>query len=144
MIGFPNNINEEEEEAEDEEDDSTNDDDNDDDDDDDDDDDITIPLIQYHDIARADAFHWRTLTSNMITSWEQRAAYLNTRPVPGLLSTFPHVNLPRLELEIIVKTALQVDWRSLCTSIQSSIKRLSQTDFDKVVVFGNERVLLQL
>ena len=81
----------------------------------------------------------------MITSWERRAAYVNTRPVPGLLSTFPHGDLPRgLDIETILMTALHVDWRLLCTSICSSIKRVPRTDFDKVVVFGNERVLLQL
>ena len=41
-------------------------------------------------------------------------------------------------------TALHIDWRFLCTSICYSIERVPLTDFDKVVVFVNERVLLQL
>ena len=61
---------------------------------DDNDDDSTIPPIQYHDIARAGAPHWRTLTPNMIISWERQTAFLNIHPVPGLLSIFLHANLP--------------------------------------------------
>ena len=65
IIGVSNNIDEakEEEDVKEEDDDSTNND-----DDNDDDDDITISPIRYHDIARAGAFHWRTLVSNVITS----------------------------------------------------------------------------
>ena len=133
IIGVSNNIDKEEEDAKDNNDDG------------DDDDDITIPPIRYHDIARAGAFHLRTLTQNIVTSWEQQAAYLNTHPVPGLLSTFPHGDLSRgLDLETILWTALHIDWRLLCTSIRSSIKRVPRTGFDKVIVFGNEGVLLQL
>ena len=46
-------------------------------------------------------FHWRTLTSNMIINWERQAAYLNTRPKPGLLATFPHANSPRQHYTLI-------------------------------------------
>ena len=85
-------------------------------------------------IARASTFHWRTLSRNIIGSWERTAVYLNTLPVPGLLSTCPHVNLPCLELETIVMTVLLVDWQSICTSICSSIKQVYQTESNKVVV----------
>ena len=97
----------------------------------------------YHDIARAGAFHWRTLTPNIVTSWERRAAYLNTRPVPGLLSTFPHTELVG-DLETMVITAIHVDWKLLCTAIHSSIKREPQVDknINNVVGFGFEQVEL--
>ena len=41
-------------------------------------------------------------------------------------------------------TALQVDWGSLCTSICSSIKRVPRTNFNRVVVFGNEWLIIRL
>ena len=95
-------------------------------------------------IATAGAFHWRSMSNNMTGNWDRRAAYLNTQPVPGLLFIFPHGTLPSLEIATIVMTVLQVDLQSLCTSIYSSVKRVLRTDFNKVVVFGNERVILQL
>ena len=75
----------------------------------------------------------------MKTSWERRAAYLNTHSVPGLLSTFPYTELVG-DLETMVMTAIHVDWKLLCTAIHSSIKREPRVDkkINKVVRFGLE------
>ena len=168
IIGVPSNINiddgnndgnNDDDDDDDDDNDNDNDNDNNDDDDDDDDDDYdnddddddyndddsTIPPILYHDIARAGAFHWRILTLYIITSWEQQATYLNTRPVLGLLCAFPHVDLPA-DVDTMVMIALHIDLRLLCTSSHSSIKRVPRIDknINKVVQFGSKRVLLQL
>ena len=65
----------------------------------------------------------------MVTNWERQAAYLNSRLVPGLLSIFPHVNLPG-DLETMVIIALHVDRRLLCTRIHSPINRVPQIDIN--------------
>ena len=98
IIGVPNNINNKEEEEEDIDNDNDN-----------NDDDSIIPPLLYHDLVRASAFHWRTLTLNFITSWEQQAIWLNTHPIPGLLHTFPHIDLAG-DLETMVMTALHIGW----------------------------------
>ena len=43
---------------------------------------------------KADGSHWRSLHNNTKKGWEDRAAFLNTRPVPGLLTIFMIEDFP--------------------------------------------------
>ena len=62
------------------------------------------------------------MNNNTNSSWERRAAFLNTRHIPGLLSTFPHEDLPG-NIETTVMIVLQLhDWNYPCISISSSTK----------------------
>ena len=80
----------------------------------------------------------------MKLSWKDRATNLNSCPVPGLLSEFPHVQLPS-NLEDMAIEALCSDFSSLSTTMHQSINREPRTNVNihKVIKFFRLNLRLQ-
>jgi hypothetical protein len=88
-------------------------------------------------LMRVAGLRWRVMPPNSRGGWQQRANWLNSRPIPGKFLSFPDGACDHPE----VLNAMTLDWARMVSLFRTCVtRRQKQTQSSVSVFFGKEKV----
>ena len=101
----------------------------------------TPPNIKVWEVMKLAFLRWKDFPPHHIESWNQRAEWLNSRPLPGRFVNVPGVLRQEDTLEVNVCKLLTCDWYRMVKVFRNSVMRKPRRlQSSQTVYFGKEEV----